>query len=308
LFIIVLGDLTQETSDAIVNIIGANMVMTGAGELGKAIAKASGTQVENECRNLGQQPAGSAVMTSGGNLAAPFIVHMVVNSSDKQHLQLCVENGLRLADTKGLKTISLPAVGTGASGLADVDSAQVTFKALRNVLESSTNLRKVRIVLYQASLIQAFLNEKALMEQRANKQPASCSVDEPPRKKIKTEQDGQPDPKNKDKIVIHVAGPSKAGVKRATDTLMKGISEAFTSQTIKQQTVTQLSKKQVKDLKKSAKTLDVKLEIYSSVNHVVVHGEHSAVTTMVGEIWRRLNEMSEQNRALERAKLPSKST
>ena len=64
----------------------------------------------------------------------------------------------------------------------------------------------------------------------------------------------------------------------------------------------------MKDLKKSAKTLDVKLEIYSSVNHVVVHGEHSAVTTMVGEIWRRLNEMSEQNRALERAKLPSKST
>ena len=39
---IIPGDLIQETTDAIVNIIGSDMDICGAGELGKAIARASG--------------------------------------------------------------------------------------------------------------------------------------------------------------------------------------------------------------------------------------------------------------------------
>ena len=283
------------------------MNINGAGELCKAVAKASGPQVENECRNLGQQSAGSAVMTSGGNMAVPNIIHMVVGSSGKQHLQLCVEKCVQLADAKGLKTISLPAVGTGAGGLPDVDSAQLIFQALRNSLESCVNLRHVRIVLYQANFMQAFLDEKKLMEKQNNKQPASSSTHEPPRKKIKTEQDGQPDWRNRDKVVIHVAGPSKAGVNRAVDTLKQGITDAFTSQKIEHQSVSQLSKKQVSDLEKYAKSRDVKFEIHSAVNNIVVHGEHSGVAKMVGKIWCRLNESLDQNRIADCAQQPSKS-
>ena len=301
------GDLTQQASDAIVNIIGTDMNMNGAGALGKAVAKASGTQVETECKNLGQQPAGSAVITTGGNLVAPFIIHMVVGSTDKQHLQLCVEKCIQLADAKGLKTISLPAVGTGSGGLGDVDSARATFQALRNTLRSCVNLRQVKIVLYQANLMQAFLNEKKLMEPQENKQPVSSSRDEPPRKKFKTEQDAQRDPRNKDKIVIYVTGPSKASVKRAIDTLKQGITDAFTCQTVNHQSVSQLSKKQISDLKKYAKARDVKLEVHAAMNRIVTHGEHCVVAEMVGEIWRRLNERAEQDRAAERAKISSKS-
>lgn len=301
------GDLTQQASDAIVNIISTDMDMNGAGALGKAVAKASGTQVEIECKNLGPQPTGSAVITIGGNLVAPFIIHMVVGSADKQHLQLCVEKCIQLADARGLETISLPAVGTGAGGLADVDSAQATFQALRNTLGSCVNLRKVKIVLFQANLMQAFMNEKKLMEQQENKQPAPSSPDEPPRKKIKTEQDAQPDPRNKDKVMIYVTGPSKASVKRAIDTLKQGITEAFTCQTVHHQSVSQLSRKQISDLKKYAKLRDVRLEVHSAMNRIAALGEHSVVAEMVGEIWRQLNERTEQERAAERSKLSSKS-
>ena len=230
---------------------------------------------------------------------------MVVGSTDKQHLQLCVERCLQLADARGLKTIFLPAIGTGAGGISDVDSAQVTFQALQNVLQSCVNLRRVRIVLYQVILRPAFLFEKNLMEQQQNRRLVPSSPDEAPRKKIKTEQDGQPDPSNKDKVKIYVTGPSKAGVKRAINTLKQGIAEAFTSQKVKHQTVSQLSREQASGLMKHAQARDVELEIQSAVNCIVVYGEHSAVA--VGEIWRRLNETSEQKRAVERAKLTSKS-
>ena len=136
------------------------MNMNSAGDLSKTIVRASGAQVEDECRNLGQQPVETAVITSGGNLATPNIVHMVVNSSEKNHLQQCLERCLQLADTTGLKTISLAAVGTGEGGFAVVDSAQLTVRALKISLENCMNLRHVRIVLFQASLMQAFLDEK----------------------------------------------------------------------------------------------------------------------------------------------------
>ena len=74
------------------------------------------------------QSSGSAVMTSGGNLEVSHIIHLVVaGSADKQHLQNCLEEGLRLADKNNIKSISIPAIGTGGFGLSATDSAQLTF-------------------------------------------------------------------------------------------------------------------------------------------------------------------------------------
>lgn len=290
------------------NIIHTDMNMNSAGDLSKAIARASGAQVEDECRSLGQQPVGTAVITSGGNLATPNIVHMVVNSSDKNHLQQCLERCLQLADTTGLKTISLPAVGTGAGGIAGVDSAQLTFRALKNSLENCMNLRHVRVVLFQASLMQVFLDEKKLMEQPDNTQPVPSSTGEPPRKKIKTEQDAQSHQSNKHRLVIHVAGPSKAGVKRAMDTLKSGIAEAFTSQVVHHKNVSDLSNNQLSDLSKDAKSRDVKLilKVKGQDKSFVVQGEHSKVAEIVGKIWHQLNEQTERKREAENANFPGK--
>ena len=93
---VVNGDLTKESStDAIVNILSTDMNMNNAGDLSKAIARQSGPLVQQECNKLGKQPPGTAIMTSGGNLQVPHIIHIIPGSSDKQHLQQCLEEGLR---------------------------------------------------------------------------------------------------------------------------------------------------------------------------------------------------------------------
>ena len=71
------ADLTQETTDAILNINSTDMNMNNAGELSKAILKQGGSQIQQECSQLGNQIAGSAVMTSGGNLAARKVIHII---------------------------------------------------------------------------------------------------------------------------------------------------------------------------------------------------------------------------------------
>ncbi|XP_020620849.1 poly [ADP-ribose] polymerase 14-like [Orbicella faveolata] len=153
------GDLCQETTDAIVNITSKDMNMETAGALSKAVKLASGPEVETECNQFGQQSGGSAVITSGGNLPARYIIHMIPDSARKDHLQQCVERCLRLAETKGLQSISIPAIGTGAFGLSAVDSANLIFQALGNVSGSFNTVRKVRIVVFQPQMLQSFQQE-----------------------------------------------------------------------------------------------------------------------------------------------------
>ena len=158
---VVNGDLTQENStDAIVNILSTDMNMNNAGDLSKAIARQSGPLVQQECNQLGKQPPGTAIMTSGGNLQVPHIIHIIPGSSDKQHLQQCLEEGLRVADANNFQAISIPCVGTGGYGLTTADSAQLTFKALNAFSARCKNIQKVRVVVFQASMMQEYLQEQ----------------------------------------------------------------------------------------------------------------------------------------------------
>ena len=153
---VIQGDITQETTESIVNVIGCNMDMYNFGQLSKIIAEKSGLQVQQECRQMGRQRPGSAVMTSGGRLAVKHIIHIVTESSDKAHLQRCLEEGLRLADRNGIKSISVPAIGTGGYGLPAAQSAQMIFRALKNLGGNFRNISKVHIVVFQAKMIKAF--------------------------------------------------------------------------------------------------------------------------------------------------------
>ena len=170
---VVQGNLTRERADSIVNIIGKDMDLYRAGELSKAVAKDGGEQVIQECRRLGQQPGGSAVMTRGGNLPARHIIHLVPDSSNKQHLQNCLEKCLLLASSSGLRSIAIPAIGTGAYHMTATDSAQLTFQALRSVRGSCANFSRIRIVIYLQDMLGAFTQEHST-RQEASKTRFGC--------------------------------------------------------------------------------------------------------------------------------------
>ena len=153
---VIQGDITQEKTEAIVNVIGSDMDMYNFGQLSKIIAVNSGLQVQQECRQMGRKSPGSAVITSGGCLAVKKIIHLVTGSSDKAHLQRCLEKGLRLADTNGIKSISVPAIGTGGYGLSAAESAQMIFQALKNLGGNFRNISKVHIVVFQAKMMKGF--------------------------------------------------------------------------------------------------------------------------------------------------------
>src|SRR6202041_1348555 len=73
------GDITHETTSAIVN--AANASLLGGGGVDGAIHRAGGPAILAECRQIVSKisilPAGKAVITTGGRLAAKRVIHTV---------------------------------------------------------------------------------------------------------------------------------------------------------------------------------------------------------------------------------------
>ena len=300
------GDLTQENStDAIMNINSADMNMNNAGDLSKAIARQSGPQVQQECNQLGKQPPGTAIMTSGGNLQVSHIIHIIPGSSDKQHLQQCLEEGLRVADANNFQAISIPCVGTGGYGLNGADSAQLTFKALNAFSARCKNIQKVRVVVFQASMMQEFLQEqkKQLVQGIEEDSDSEDAVARQTRRRRRRQAPGQSDEHS---VRISVIGKDKVSVGKAVESLKKGFSDACTMEKVESEIVSQLSDKQKDILRKKAKDRDVKLEIEDDVDRIVVRGGPTEVSGMVGDIWKEINERTKKKQEEEQAKLVSK--
>ena len=154
------GNLCQEATDVIVNLNSKDMNMDSAGALSKAVKQAAGQVVQDECYQLGHQTGGSVVVTSGGNLKARHIIHLIPDTADKNHLQQCVEKCLGVAEARGFQSISFPAVGTGSFHMSAADSASLIFQALSNFSARFSVIKKVRIVVFQAPMLQAFQREQ----------------------------------------------------------------------------------------------------------------------------------------------------
>ena len=86
--VILTGDLTEQSTDAIVN--AANSDLRGGGGVDGAIHRAGGPTILEECQKYVQKhgplPPGRAMITSGGNLKVSFVIHTVgpIYKSDRE--------------------------------------------------------------------------------------------------------------------------------------------------------------------------------------------------------------------------------
>jgi putative ATPase len=133
---VVLGDITEEEVDAIVN--AANERLAHGGGVAGAIARQGGEEIRQESRawvrEHGPVPTGEAAITGGGRLPARYVIHAVGpvwhdRGDEPERLRSAVRSALRLADEHELVSISLPAISSGIFGFPKPLAAEVIWAA-----------------------------------------------------------------------------------------------------------------------------------------------------------------------------------
>lgn len=159
---LVLGDITKQTVDAIVN--AANSSLLGGGGVDGAIHRKGGPAILAECEELRTSrfpdglPTGEAVATTAGDLPARWVIHTVgpvfSRSEDRgPMLAACYTSALRVADELGAKSVAFPAISTGAFGYPPHAAAPVAIEA---VLSADTAVEEVHFVVVDQTLLEFF--------------------------------------------------------------------------------------------------------------------------------------------------------
>jgi O-acetyl-ADP-ribose deacetylase (regulator of RNase III) len=162
---IVQGDITRQASDAIVN--AANSSLMGGGGVDGAIHRAGGPAILEECKKIvaqqGRLPTGKAVITTGGNLKARYVIHTVGpiwhggGRNEAELLRSAYYECLKLATENKLASISFPSISTGAYGYPVDEAAKIAVSTVVSFLkEQATSLKDVVFVLFDPRTYQSY--------------------------------------------------------------------------------------------------------------------------------------------------------
>jgi O-acetyl-ADP-ribose deacetylase len=167
------GDITRESCDAIVNAANSSL-MVGGGVDG-AIHRAGGPAILEACKAIvaqqGRLPAGKAVATPGGRLAAKYVIHTVGpvwsggHRNGAETLASCHRESIRVADELRLRAIAFPAISTGIYGYPVDLAAHVAVSSAAEALEHAAHVREVKFVLFDSDALHHFHSAASLYAQ-----------------------------------------------------------------------------------------------------------------------------------------------
>jgi len=162
---IVPGDITELEVDAIVNAAN-NELWMGSGVAG-SIRRAGGATIEKEAVAQGPIAVGSALATTGGTLKAKWVIHAAVMGADLQTnadlIARATRSALEMADRCHVRSVALPALGTGVGGFPLYACANIMMAEVLHYVENHkrTGLRRVVFSVYTDAAKAAFKNAMA---------------------------------------------------------------------------------------------------------------------------------------------------
>jgi O-acetyl-ADP-ribose deacetylase (regulator of RNase III) len=158
------GDITDMAVEAIVNPANTDLLM-GSG-VAAAIRQKGGERIQEECERLAPIRLGAATVTTAGNLKALFVIHAATmrpgEKATAESIRLATRQILFRAEEKAIKSLALPAIGTGAAGFPAEECARIMLKVALEHIKTRSSLEKIYFVLYDDAALKAF--EEAYQE------------------------------------------------------------------------------------------------------------------------------------------------
>ena len=157
------GDITLESTDAIVN--AANERLAGGAGVDGAIHLAGGPAIMEQTRKIGGCPTGEAVITTGGNLKAGYVIHTVGpiyrggTKNEAKLLRSAYRKSLELAAQYKLQSISFPAISTGVYGYPINEAAHLALAECVDFAKENTGIKIIRHILFNDRAYKIFVEE-----------------------------------------------------------------------------------------------------------------------------------------------------
>ncbi len=152
---VVQGDITQQDTEAIAN--AANSALAGGGGVDGAIHRAGGPTLMAELRAKYKGcPTGSAVITSGGNLKAGYVIHAVGprysgSPKDPELLSSAYRKSLELCSQNKISSVAFPSISTGIYGYPVKEASRIALKTVVDYLKDHPDIKLVRFVLFDSN-------------------------------------------------------------------------------------------------------------------------------------------------------------
>ena len=163
-------EITAQKTDAIVN--AANWTLLGGGGVDGAIHARGGEKILVACQEILRTkfpdglPTGEAVITTGGDLPAKYVIHTVGpiygrnKEKESELLANCYRNSLQLAVDNNLTSIAFPSISTGAFGYPRHEAAQIVSTTMAEFLRQNSIIQEVRLVFFQIGDLKTFLKHE----------------------------------------------------------------------------------------------------------------------------------------------------
>jgi O-acetyl-ADP-ribose deacetylase len=154
------GDITAMNVDAIVNAANEQLQL-GSGVAG-AIRRRGGPSIQDECTQIGGCPVGGAIVTSGGDLPAKWVIHAVGpiwrggGESEEMLLTLAVRAAFKRAEEIGARSVALPAISAGVYGFPLRRAAELSIGAARSFAAEAVSVQRIVFCLYDDAAMAAF--------------------------------------------------------------------------------------------------------------------------------------------------------
>lgn len=167
----VLGDITKQSVDAIVN--AANCSLLGGGGVDGAIHRAAGPELLAECRMLHGCETGQAKITKGYRLPAKHVIHTPGpvwhggNNGEAELLASCYRSCLTLASENGCKTVDFPSISTGVYHFPLDKAAAIACRTIKEYLKAHPEIERVRMVCFDERTEAAYDSAIAALEANA---------------------------------------------------------------------------------------------------------------------------------------------
>ena len=148
---VIYGNIVKQLdAEAIVNSANANL-RSGSGVAG-AIHAAAGPELESYCKPFAPLALGQALITPGFKLPNLWLIHVrsahyILNEEPERFMQLALESMLRVAHENDLRSLALPAIGTGMFKFPPLLAARITAQVLERSNDIAPHLQWVRVCL-----------------------------------------------------------------------------------------------------------------------------------------------------------------